>query len=107
MRRTGAREPARKNLAAFGNELPDEFDFFIVNHINLFIAELAHLAASEILLPTCRGGGVCRGARLGSAGFSLCVFLPIHKPISPLDLACFSGLRLGSMGRSRLLGRLP
>src|SRR5262245_40572418 len=47
MHRAGARDAARQNLAALGDERPDELHVLVVDVVDLVRAELADLAAAE------------------------------------------------------------
>src|SRR5258706_5082732 len=45
--RTRARDPARQNLAALGNERPEQLHILVIDVVNLIRAELADLAPPE------------------------------------------------------------
>jgi hypothetical protein len=48
---TRAGQAARQNLAAFGDELADQANVLVIDHIDLFRAKLADFAAAKVLLP--------------------------------------------------------
>src|SRR5947208_4395716 len=85
--RAGPGEPARKNLSAFRDELPDQLHVLVVDHVNLLVAKLADLPASEVLLSA--AGGACASLSssraLSRSGFPSC------RCHSGSLLACFAG----------------
>lgn len=105
MRRAYARNAARRNLPALGNEGGEQPHFFVIDIVDPVDAESAHLLAPEILFLACdrlvAAGGTLRSADWSSAlGFCHVRYPFVSSATSRLGVSAGAGAGAAGAGCS-------